>query len=102
MNKTLFLAVALAAGLSATAQTDYKPILQSTFTIFDTTYSDLAAKTAAGNKLLLIAKKYPEDWTTNYYAAYSRIQLSHMEKDAARRDAYLDEAENYLAEAVHI
>ena len=102
MKKSLFLAGALAAVITAGAQADYKPILQLTFVNFDTTYNDPAAKINAGNRLILIAKKYPNEWAPNYYAAYSRVQLSYFEKDEAKRDAYVDEAENYLAEAVRL
>jgi hypothetical protein len=102
MRKTL-LAIALAiTTISAKAQADYKPILQATFNDFDTTYADMSAKAAIGNKLVLIAKKYPEAWAPQFYAAYSRVQLSYFEQDAAKRDAILDEAENYRAEAVRI
>jgi hypothetical protein len=102
MRKAL-LAIALAiTTLGAQAQSDYKPILQTTFNDFDTTYADMSAKTAIGNKLVLIAKKYPDSWAPQFYAAYSRVQLSYFEQDAAKRDAILDEAEGYLAEAVRI
>jgi hypothetical protein len=100
--KALFLAAALSLSLAATAQTDYKPALVATFTNFDTTRQDMTAKEAAGNKLVLIAKKYPNEWAPQYYAAYSRIQLSYTEKDEAKRDAYLDEAEQYLADAIRL
>ena len=104
MTKQLFLAAALAASLTAGAQAppDFRQVLQATFTNFDTTYADMSAKTGAGNKLILIAKKYPNDWVPNYYAAYSRVQLSYMEQDEAKREAYVDEAETYLAEAVRL
>lgn len=100
--KSLFLAASLSLGISAAAQSDYKPVLTATFTQFDTTRADLSAKEGAGNKLVLIAKKFPEAWAPQYYAAYSRIQLSYTEKDGAKRDAYLDEAEQYLADAVRL
>jgi len=102
MKKSFFLAAAIAVTLTAAAQADYKPVLQNTFIAFDTSYSDMTAKVNAGNKLILIAKKYPSEWAPQYYAAYSRIQLSHMEQDEAKKDAYVDEAENYLAEAVRL
>ena len=101
MNKAFFLAAAFSAlAFAGRAQADYKPVLQSTFIAFDTTFSDPASKTALGNKLVLIAKKYPSEFATNYYAAYSRVQLSYFERDEAKRDAYVDEAENYYGEAV--
>ena len=104
MKKTFILAAAFAGAFTAGAQgtAGYKPVLQSTFITFDTTYADMTAKTNAGNKLILIAKKYPAEWAPQYYAAYSRVQLSYFEQDEAKRDAYVDEAENYLAEAIRL
>jgi hypothetical protein len=102
MTRSLLLAAALSFSLSAGAQTDYKPVLTTMFTAFDTTRADLSAKEAAGNKLVLIAKKFPQEWAPQYYAAYSRIQLSFTEKDAAKRDAYLDDADQYLADAIRL
>jgi hypothetical protein len=96
MKKLLVAIAALSLTIKAGAQADYKPVLQQTFTVFDTTYSDMQAKVNAGNKLILIAKKYPSEWAPNYYAAYSRVQLSYFEKDEAKRDAYVDEAETYF------
>ena len=102
MRKFLVLVFSLFVALNVNAQADYKQILQNTFINFDTSYGDMNARVNAGNKLILIAKKYPNDWYTQYYAAYSRAQLSYTEKDEAKRDAYLDEADNYLAEAVRL
>ena len=102
MKKSILIAAAVAVTLSASAQADYKPVLQNTFLAFDTTYSDMTAKVNAGNKLILIAKKYNGEWAPQYYAAYSRIQLSYLEKEEAKKEAYVDEAENYLAEAVRL
>lgn len=100
--KAFLLATALSLSIAANAQTDYTQVLGTTFTAFDTTRADMSAKEAAGNKLILIAKKFPEAWAPQYYAAYSRIQLSFNEKDEAKRDAYLDEAEQYLADAIRL
>jgi hypothetical protein len=104
MIRHFLLAATLAVSVTAGAQAppDYRQVLQTTFTVFDTTYSDITAKTNAGNKLILIAKKYPNEWVPNYYAAYSRVQLSYMEQDEAKREAYIAEANNYLAEAVRL
>jgi len=102
MRKITLLLSLLLAGWSVQAQADYQDVLQKTFTQFDTTFADFSAKTNAGNKLVLIAKKFPEAWAPQYYAAYSRAQLSYFEKDEAKRDAYLDEGDGYLADAVHL
>jgi hypothetical protein len=103
MKKILLVATAFAAmTMSAHAQSDYKSILKQTFDVFDTTHTDIAAKQSLANKLVLIAKKYPDQWAPQFYASYSRVQLSYSEQDAAKRDAILDEADNYLADAVHL
>jgi hypothetical protein len=85
---------------SPQVQGDYKAILKQTFDAFDTTYADFQAKADLGNKLILIAKKFPNEWVTNYYAAYSRVQLSHLDPNADKKDPYIDEAETYLNEAI--
>lgn len=101
--KQLLLAAAFAiAGFTAQAQGDYKSVLKGVFDPFDTTFVDQSAKAALANKLVLIAKKYNDKWAPQFYAAYSRIQLSYMEQDATKHDALLDEAETYLADAVHL
>ncbi len=102
MKKLMLLATFVVATLGAQAQADYKTPLKATFDAFDTTYADMTSKAALGNKLVLIAKKYPDQWAPQFYAAYSRIQLSYFEQEAAKKDAILDEADNYIAEAVRL
>jgi hypothetical protein len=55
---------------------------------------------SASNHLGLIANKYSDDWAANYYACYSLTVLSYMEKDAKKKDGYLDNAEVYLKKAI--
>ena len=95
----LFAAIALSV-LSATAQ-DFKAPLEKTFLAFDTTM-DMTRKVEQSNKLALIAKKWDGEWSTHYYLAYSKAQLSYFEQDAAKRDAYLDEADKETGDAVSI
>lgn len=103
MKRFLLSAAILATAVSgAFAQADYKPVLKSTFDAFDTTYADMNAKTALANKLILIAKKYNDKWAPQLYAAYAKVGLTYFEQDGAKRDALLDEADNYLADAVHL
>lgn len=97
------MSAALAITISASAQqADFRPVLQSTFSTFDTTWADQQAKATLGNKLVLIAKKYPNEWATNYYAAYSKVQMAFMEQDGAKKDALLDEADQYREEAAKL
>lgn len=99
--KKIFTATAtLLLSMQLQAQ-DYKQTLQSTFLAFDTTM-DLATKTQQSNKLSLISKKFGDQWTAHYYNAYSKAQLSYMEKEEAKRDAYLDEGDRELSEAISL
>ncbi len=98
--KKMFTAVAILWSLQMQAQ-DYKQTLQNTFLAFDTT-TDMATKTQQSNKLSLIAKKFSEEWSAHYYNAYSKAQLSYMETEEAKRDAYLDEGDRELSEAVSL
>src|ERR1043165_9806708 len=100
MKKTILLSTALLLAVAAFAQ-DYKQVLQNTFTAFDTTRNQ-QTMVEQSNKLSLIAKKWPGQWETQYYAAYSKAQLSYNEPDEAKRDAYLDEAGTYRDEAVKL
>lgn len=83
------------------AQQDYQQILRNTFLAFDTT-QNMETKVAQSNKLAMISKKWNGEWTAHYYNSYSKAQLSYMEKDEAKRDAYVDEAEKEHDEAVGI
>ncbi len=99
--KKLLLLAATAAIIStdqASAQ-DFKEVLHKTVSTFDTTM-DAKQKIELSNKLGLISKKWPGEWATHYYNAYSKVILSYEEKDEAKRDAYLNEAEAERDEAV--
>lgn len=100
MKKLLFATIIGLSTMNTYAQ-DYKQVLENTFLAFDTT-RDLSVKTQQSNKLSLIAKKYSDEWTAHYYNAYAKAQLSYMEKDEAKRDAYIDEGEKELSEAVSL
>ena len=100
MKKLLLLAAMALTMISAQAQ-DFKTVLEKTFTAFDTTW-DQAVKIEQSNKLALIAKKWDTSWVAHYYLAYSKVTLSYQEKDPGKKDAYLDEAEKELEEAVCI
>lgn len=101
MKKLILLSTALLAMTGAALAQDFKPVLQASFFAFDTTRNQ-QVKTEQANKLSLIAKKWPSQWETQYYAAYSKVQLSYNDKDDAKRDAWLDEAETYREEAVRL
>lgn len=100
MKKIMLMGAMALMVVGARAQ-DFKAPLEKTFLAFDTT-DDMSAKIEQSNKLSLIAKKWSNDWVTHYYLSFSKAVLSYMEKDAAKRDAYLDEAEKENDEAVSI
>ena len=100
MRKFIIAAVAVFGTYASNAQ-DYKAPLEKTFGIFDTA-TVMEAKIEMANKVSLIAKKWPTEWQTHYYAALCKTVLSYMEKDASKRDAYLDEAEKEHDEAVSV
>jgi hypothetical protein len=101
MNRYILLIAAIAFAIVQCRAQDLKPVLQQTFIQFDSS-QDMQQKINYSNKLGLIAKKWPDEWITHYYNAYSKAQLSYREKDASKRDAYLDEAEKEHDEAVSI
>lgn len=99
--KQLILMGAMALATVAAQAQDFKATLSKTFMAFDTTM-DQGVRMEQSNKLSLIAKKWNDEWSAHYYAAYSKIFLSYFEKDAAKKDAYLDEADKEKEEAVSI
>lgn len=99
--KQTILSAALAIGAIAANAQDFKTVLDKTFTAFDTTQS-FDAKVEQANKLMLIAKKWDNEWSAHYYVALSKTTLAYMEKDAAKRDAYLDDADKEKEDAVSL
>lgn len=100
MKKLILLIGAIAVYINIHAQ-DFKKPLEKTFLAFDTTINE-QAKQEQSNKLSLIAKKWNDEWSAQYYNAYSKAVLSYYEKDEAKRDAYLDEGDAALDQAVTI
>jgi|SRR6185437_3238333 len=50
---------------------------------------------AATNQFKLIEKQWPDNWLTNYYAAWSIAVVSFVEPVSAKRDPMLDEADAF-------
>lgn len=93
--RTLILAVATVAFLfvNAAHAQDFKATLEKTFIAFDST-KDPQKQVDMSNKLSLIAKKWSNEAMAHYYASLSKVILSYADKlEAAKRDAYLDEAD---------
>ena len=101
MMKRIILMIAAAALVyipNSIAQ-DFKELLSKNFNAFESTH-ELPQKMEYSNKIGLISKKWTNEWAAHYYNAYSKAALSYQETDEAKRDAYLDEAERELEEAV--
>jgi hypothetical protein len=86
------------ATLQSPSTEEFKPVLSDTYASFDTARSVMEMQSAS-NKLGLIAKKWPNEWATQYYACFSLVILSYIEKDGTKRDAYLDEADKLYSNA---
>ena len=97
--KKIILMSAIAFAAAGVQAQDFKPALEKTFLAFDTTMNQ-DMKVEQSNKLSLIAKKWGDTWVTHYYLAYAKVNLTYFEKDAAKKDAYLDEADKEKEEAV--
>jgi hypothetical protein len=69
--------------------------LTGTYVDFDTakTYLDMVS---SSNRVKLITAKWNDQWLAQYYTSYMLTVLSFIEKDASKRDAYIDEAETYF------
>lgn len=94
---TLFL-VSMTYGVFAQ---DYKTTLATTYKAFNET-KDAQEKLNQSNRFGLIAKKFNTEWSAAYYAAWSKILLNYEEKDAAKKDALLDEADDLLSSAASL
>lgn len=101
MKKSILLVAAAAFFFLNCEAQNFKEVLKKTFTEFDTT-RDMTQKTQLSNKLGLIAKKFPDEWSAHYYNALSKAILSYNDKDEAKRDAWLDEAEKEHDEIISI
>lgn len=99
MTRYILLTATVAFMFAHCKAQEFKEPLKKAFTAFDTT-QDMGKKVEQSNKLNMISKKWSDEWATHYYNAFSKATLSYMEKDEAKRDAYVDEAEKELGESV--
>src|SRR5690606_25295566 len=100
MRKLLLMSVAAVLYFTVhVAAQDFKPTLETTVKSFFEG-KEATEKQSQSNRLVLIAKKFNTEWSASYYAALSRVMLSYDEQDASKKDAYLDEADEYLGTAI--
>lgn len=99
MTKRYLLSFALMLGFTGSlfAQDFKKTLGETVKTFFEA--KDLTEKVNQSIRLGLIAKKFNTEWSASYYAALSKIMINYEEPDAAKKDAYLDEAEDMLTNA---
>lgn len=97
MKKILLFLVLTFSVLSFHAQS-IEEKLSSLFLEFDTTQV-FSAKMAASSKLELLANMETENYSVNYYAAYSKAMISYLEKDKERKDMLLDVGDSFLEKA---
>lgn len=98
MKKLMLMGAMLVAVLAVQAQ-DFKAPLKQTWDVFDTTRSP-ETKAQLANKLALIAKKWPNEWATHFYAGLSKVYQAYDERDETKHDALLDEADREREETV--
>lgn len=97
--KQLVWIAALTLGMGTAQAQDFKAPLTATWNAFDTTKAP-EAKTQLANKLGLISKKWANEWSTHFYYSLAKTIISYNEKDEAKHDALLDEADKEHDEAV--
>lgn len=83
--------------LSIQAQ-EFEPTLAEALNYYKTD-STLAQYAMTTNRLEMIAKKWDDQWLTQYYAAYAHTLQSYMESDEAKRDGLLDIADTRMQKA---
>lgn len=54
---------------------------------------------SAAAKFDIITNKWPEEYASNYYSAYAKAMISYVEKDAKRKDLFLDMGDKYYEKA---
>lgn len=98
------LIAALALSITGAQAQDYKKPLTNTWVAFDTLPFEGSheAKVQLANKMVLISKKWDNEWAPHFYVALSKTILSYDEKDATKHDAILDEAEKEREDAVRL
>ena len=101
MTKKIMLVSALSLTIFSASAQDFKVPLKNTWTAFDTTEA-MDKKLEQCNKMMLISKKWNNEWITHFYASLCKTIISYGEKDETKHDALLDDADKEHEEAVSI
>lgn len=92
MKKLIFMMLGLVS-ISLNAQTLEESVTKA-FQQFDTAKA-MNEYMAGSSNFDLLTSKYPNEYITNYYSAFSKAIISYNEKDSKRRDMFLDMANKY-------
>ncbi len=92
--KTLGLLMFLALPVCLKAQT-MEESLSNTLMKMDSV-QNLSGMMNVSAQLDMIAAKWENEWSTNYYAAYAKVIASFIVQDSKKKDLFLDEAEKYF------
>lgn len=100
MKKLLILSFMIAICFSDLFEADEK-FTKALETVLATmrTSKTLEEMQQVANQLERIASAEPDQWLPSYWAAYSYINMSFMEKENMRKDQYLDQADKFLEKA---
>jgi|WetSurMetagenome_2_1015567.scaffolds.fasta_scaffold01283_7 hypothetical protein len=60
------------------------------------TVKNLSGMMSASAQFDMIADKWENEWSSNYYAAYAKVILSFIVQDSKKKDLFLDQADKYL------
>jgi hypothetical protein len=92
--KTLMLFLFFAAPVCLKAQT-MEESLSKTLMKMDSV-QNLSQMMSVSAQFDMIAAKWENEWSSNYYAAYAKVIASFIVQDNKKKDLFLDEADKYL------
>ena len=92
--KTLMLFLFFAFPVLLTAQ-NLEESLSKTLTKMDSV-QNLSQMMSISAQFDMIAAKWENEWSSNYYAAYAKTIASFIVQDNKKKDLFLDEADKYL------
>ncbi len=92
--KTLGLLLILVVPVCLKAQT-MEESLSKTYMQMDSV-KNLSEMMSVSAQFDLIAGKWENEWSSNYYAAYAKVIVSFIIQDSKKKDLFLDEADKFL------
>ena len=92
--KTLSLLLFLSISVSMEAQT-LEESLGKVYMQMDS-IKGLSDMMSVSAQFDMIADKWDNEWSANYYAAYAKVIASFIEQDSKKKDLFLDAADRYL------